>query len=1838
MSVLGYGLEPFGMGPYGGLGGVMLPAMVPPLGGYGGYAYGTSSYGSLGSFGSPAIGTTSGFGGCGYGINSYGCIGMLTMPPMVISAVSITGFIIEVFFSNEMSPDADLFDPASYTLTDLAGAAPATVLSVQSGVPGVWGPTSVLLHHTGTTLGGLYRVTVVGPRDVSGVEIAAYAPLNEADCLCKGEPPPFTITPTSGTDLLYEFEQDMLPESGFTPGILQTDAYDYETDYPQNLIPVAVDHPFGGNPKHVEVEVVGMTAAEYLGIVSSATAIDYDGTYLPDDPQADFTGQQVGTGTTTQGTDEVLLSSAVGFSYGWRFLDTSGRVLPNSSYRVDVTFDASAAVLLDPAPGVDPVVLVLINDGAVQVELSFKRVVGVDTLEVASGAFVASSSIGWTAQETTVSLARNQKADTYTVVVNGEPIVAGPTASFTAPPGFPAGVQFMVDPNGTYEVVDLPLKALLFTATQTVFSAAWNFLHNQQAPFVGSGALTRDSLLTRKGPLVKGWGDATPATKQDVVVYVNGTPVEVDSVNPYYGRIFPTIPIPLTPPGTMEVTVDYIWFPAPVMAMAGLNTPGLVLNKYDCGPITPTGGNSPGVGLPGGGTNGVELSRFPMAVVLGPRAMRQPLLRSPRFVAYQKPYTAALNSPTTLLLNRDPHQVALSSEHRDAEGVVVFYEGTEGPTVADPPWTLVGTEGLDDADIAGPDPVNPSNVDPDSTLDGVFQVYKTVSGPYGEGDVTFYTQEIDTSFPSSIVMVVRFQVLPSETEDGDAIPIPDGVFVGVGFGCHTNNHLYLVGCLRVNDLQHVGMLVDPSFPELLDSWQVAYATDVEVLDATTCQAQSDELPQLVRERLISDDLVRFQIFAGTQTGVYEVVEIVDQTDGTSTITLSPTTPFPADPALYGNRDFTVYFESRWDGDGEPGRPATYRLVVKNDVKLVPDGLAELYLGASFSGRALELAGAPPFAIPPDGVLLYPTGNEGEVFWGSLDRRASNLSSWSFVRYALDPGATTLNFRQIVVAAEMNDLPEDDPNNIWFLTQEFGSRIIDFTGDQLLLKATSANNQAGVEDQDLTIGYARVEPFLTRRLAIDMDSTFQVDSGVLGAGDLLYVVQDGLREVRLATLLYEETGTERQLLDLPNLSLSGLLLPDEQGWSRGGELTTERVQGQRLQFVQATGETLVYALVLVETGGDPPPGDGRVIESRIRVASVTTTDPAGDTGIFFGSDVGPIGSARGVGLQLRAATGGVADQVFLFSLETGLEVAAFDVGWNDGELHTYRVIADADVSTVSVVVDDVVLGTADLTLFASSSTDTEATLGFANTLTACFVEVEDYSVVVLPPSTAGRTLGVYVRGDSDDIDSWRIPRTDLLDVPNSDLSAVVEQMDWRQRVRVRIHRDPGWGVTILRPDLPPPPYFTGDFATQFTEPSAGWINVEYRELPRAPSNAALGQVSFGALDPRSITQLRIDEVRYRIYRYATEDIIMPPHMVLNQQNVVSSGEFHEDITVEHITVTSTDARTVDLKGGNVTADRVFQLVSLNEDGTTTTYLPGSFEFDRDAQVVTITSTQFLGSAFAADDQLDEDPDVVDDGFPHEDLVAPASPVDGISDPDRRVDALNPIKIPVTVSFAPGRPITKTYVCSQPLLDGTTLLNQDTPPFETSQVGTDVRFLAWGSRINDPNDVLNTDPDFILNDPFRFIDFSSDPKIQYEQIDFCEVSEGEENRLSPFCDGGYPGAADAGHPGNDPGDIGNGPVEIGLEGIAFTETEPISFNDGPSDGFGGFTSTTFLKASGGDAPPGGNLGEAILFTPLGPETVTPESLDGSVGWSVMGQLYDTTTNTLTLLFFGTESLGP
>lgn len=1822
----GYGNDPFGFGPYGSVEGVIVTPPNPPGLGYGGAEYGYGSYGSI-AFPMPTPPISGGYGGCPYGLSSYGCIG--SSPPRIVNAISLNGFQIELFFSEEMLIDADLTNPGSYTLNSILGAAVATVLSVDLGVMGTFGPTSVILNHTGTTLGGVYEIVAVGPKAADGGGNVEWdAPFNRTTVLCKGEPPAFTVTPISGTELLYQFDQDMLPESGFSPGIEDLNAYVFESTYPIPIIPQAVTFPYNLNNTQVKLDVIGMTSATYNAVVGPAEAIVYDATYLPTQ-STEFQVQEIGSGAVTVGSQGLLVSKNLGDTYALRFADLSGKILPNSSFRCDVSFDVSASGAISPALGDTQFLSILVSDGAVGATMTLLRIMGVDFIEISSGGYFVSTMANWSSGPTTVSLVRNQKADTYTVVVNGEPIVSALTGSYTGFPGIPSGVQVTFDPVGLYQLTGFPFQGIRFTSTQTVFSAAWNFLHQWGSSFVGSSALTKNFLLTQKGPLVKGWGDATPATKEDVSVKINGVEVEIDSVNPYYGKIFLTIPIPLMPPGFLpDIDVDYIWFYNPVFVMEGLNTLGLVFNKYNPLPLCPLENSTDAPPYVEGGFESTEFSRFPYGLALNSLPIRQPLLRSPRFVGFQKSYTAALNSPTTLLLNRNNVQVALPDQERSPEGETVFYDATEDPTLSTPAWIQVGGGvGLEDT------------IPEDSIFaNETFLLAKDEAGSFGAGVPYFFYRDVDFSFPSSFVYVVRFQVTD------DIVLQPHGVFTGVGFGVHTNNHLYLVGCLLVNGVQHVGILVDPAHPEELDSWKLAYGVEMTILSATDVLVKTSDLPVSLQQQTTDCDAdTQFQITFGSQAGVFKVIGIRNFADGTTRLTLDPSTPFPGDFTVFGGNYITGYFETRWDGNGEDNNSTTYRLIVQNDIKLVPKGKAELFIGGSLSGRGLVLEGAPPFAIPPDGILQYPTGEEGEVFWGSLDRQATNASRWNFVRYALQTGQTTINFRGIVAAAEMATLPENDPNNIWFLTQEFGLKeILPNPGDpRLLLKATSSNTSVGAEGLDLTIGYARIEPFLTRRLAIDVDSTFQVDSGVLGAGDAEILVRDGTKQVLLATLLYREL-TKRELLYLTNISLAGLYVPTNQGWTKTGAISQEFVDGKRIKFGQELGETVEFTFDLYDKFGfvvDP----GRIFEARFTVDSVTTTDPLGDTGIFFASDVGPEASSRGVGVELR--TGG---EVILFSLASGTEVASFSFDWEDQKEHVYRIVADANADLVSLVIDHTLIGSAPLSSFDFSSTAFTATFGFSNPLTECFVVMSDLSVCVMPPPDAKRTLGVWLGGDKSDINNWEIPRTDSLSVPNSDLSAVVEVMDWRSPTQVRIHRDPEWGVTILRPDLPPPPFFTGDlFASQITEPSAGWINVEYRHLPPVEVKDMFGFVSFGALEAASITQQRWEDVRYRIYEYASENIIAPHHMLFNQYNVITSGELNKDITVETAVVLSRNSSTIVLSDSAMYADQVFNISYVNKAGNTVFYYPPAIEFDKETQTITIVASNNL--AFQPSQDLD---DVEEEGVINQSLNDDNWPFDNIGELFQPDDDLeystnpnppflpDPVQVPVTVNFAPGKPLTLTYLCSQPLLDGTTLLNEGTPIYTKSLIGSFDRDVAFGSQVNDPYDLLNTDPDFILNDPFRYVEFTKAKPSEYENIEFCEVSEGDTCLLSIFCDNNVPGASSSPANGgaSQPGDIGNGLIGLDLSGLAFTEIEAITFSDGPTGPFNAPLSSVFLKNSGGDADPGGYLQDAILFTGIGSGTPNPMGSDGNVGWSVFGVLYDTTTNTSTVLYFGTEAPAP
>jgi len=1645
---------------YGGVGWAENPYSDPPSGA----AYGFFPYGGAGGFAAPPVPISGGFGGDPYGLGGYGSSDKV--PPQVTSALSISGWEIEVFFSEEMDTgNPALLDPSSYALTPIAGASPTlavssvrveTLATDDGATPP--GATSVVLTHTGTTLGGSYRLQVTGPTDMGGNPLL----VTEAALLCRGESPPYILAVVDDETLRLTFTQPMLPsaeEPHPGQGISSTNSYSFtsDPDYPIPLTVRAVEHPFEGSAAKVGMTVYGMTALDYTSVITDAAALEYDGSALPSAASGCDGQEQNPANGSSEVSNSILRVSRPGWlPYGWAFFEpTAGsykHITPDATTRIDFTFDAGQAIYNPPLGDLAAFTLgevVFQNGPAAQglgVRVALKRNAGgTDLLGFTNGSFSVDVPATWSTGTHTLSLVWNQKAATAALLLDGLPVAVTLLSNLDPTDDDGPGVTFLLLDAPTV-VTGFQIHAVEATSTYTVFSEAWNFLHNHEASFTGSSANTRDWLLTKRGPLVKGWGDATPATKQDVTVSVNGSEVEVEKVNPYIGKVTLAVPIPLLPPGEIDVKVDYKWFATPMMELAGLNTEGLILNKWDRGRghHDPAAHGEQNQDLPDHPKGAPDTARFPMGVVLGPMTRPSPMLIGHRYLGFEREYSALLNSPTTLLLNQNPHHSSTDAFEADVAGVAVAWEATEKPTETDPAWVLLGTDS------------GSYNVGA-----GTYTLTDANDGPYDPDDpqVVVYSREMDLSFPSAVTLNTRF-LIPSTSSVSS-----DGVFTGVGFGFHNNHELYLAGALLVNGLQHVGMLTDPWKVQEVGAWSIGPSATATIASSTTMSVPTAQVPTTFQ------DGDRFQILTGTQAGSYTASGVVPQCDGTTTCTVSPA--FPADPTKYGNNYPTAIFETPWTG------LSTYRLVADPEQKV-----ATLEMSGTTTSLVTTIDGnVPALPMPAETSLILSTGGEGQVFFGSLSRRATNSSTWSFARYGVVPDQSHFRSHSKSVATEMGVVPEADPNWEWFARQAFGySRALASSGE-VLLKATS-----GSESLDFSFGYERIEPFFAPDSNLDLRAKYRLDTGVLGAGDTEIVLNDGNREVRLATLLYVKCPGQRlyrRLIQLPVVSASGILTPTAQDWTEvTGATASGEVHISDFVTTQAAAETLRYSGVLDTVGLSYGDFGDRVFEARLAVDSVTFS--GGVSGIFIGADFGTADNYA----EIRLIDGGVR-----LLDANGATVQDYTFDWDDEELHTYRLVASQGV--VSLFLDDEIQSPTLLaTQFPGGTGGTACLWGVHNVVgatslqTSSSVRWRSLSYSMLAPVDAYRTLGVWKGGDKDDIDNWEIPRTDATDAPNSaEVGPVVQDMDWRQSMEVRILRTPTWGVTVFRPDMALPPYYQPEtpgvpgsgFINETTEPSAGWINVEYPVLPRVPST--FGFLGFGSFDSRSIAQQRWDYMRYRLFKVAVEDYIAPQGMVLNRANIIASGERTKDVTYERVAVQTLDTRRLSLRPTQMYASSIYKVI----DGATIyTYL--QYTFDEDSQVLTLGRDS--------------------DGNDYEFSGEHAS---------------------VEVLFIPGQPTT-TYLENQPLLDGVTLLNEGTPPVPKSQVGD----LEWeeveATRLDGPGGSTG-DPSVARIGPTEILTFRDEAGSRYEALEFIEVdNDGQEGLLSPICEGtlpqGFSGFSDEG----------------------------------------------------------------------------------------------------------------
>lgn len=1512
--------------------------------------------GSYDAFPAPPIASVGGYGGY-YGKGSYGSRGVDA--PRVSSAMALDGNRVEIFFSVDMLSDAEYYKKENYTFSTVIGA-DISAVSVQLGRKNKIGYSSVIVTHTGTTLGGKYIVSVTNLQDISYHELLTEEAAKASFC---GLRPINTVTGTvQDGNVLVEFNEDIIE------GATDSSNYVWATNYPIN---VAIQSIKSVNPRTSNVIVQGMTNTDYTLQVGNPPTILFDANNPP-------TYTTNGNGSAEIINGGLFLSKEQNDVFSVSFPDQNGKVLPNSSYTVEIQIDLSNPHIR-PYYLTQPVCEIFISDGVVEVSLIFKTVSNVRVIEINSGAFSSQVVFDWRTIEQNITLVRNEKYSFYALLINGACLLTTSSATFNGANAHGAGVTVNLNPY--YRILLLPLKRVVFTASQTIYTLSGNFIHNTVLNLRGASTAVQEVLLTQHGPLTKGWGNATPATKQDVEVTVNGVTVPVSAVNPYEGAIIPETPIPLMPFGMIDVQIDYKWHKNPIMAFAGLNTEGLTLNKWDrANYLNSTIPNQKQLGKN-------HIGRFPFGVVLPFGKRNQPKLVSHRYIGFQRDYSAVLNSPTTMKLNQDPHRVSIPELKEMITGELSTLDGNKKPE--EKQWDSLS-------------PINTQVIG-----DGTFRT--TGSG--------MYYQEVGYEFPKSTITAARFQV-----EDYQLF----GVFTGVSFGVKTNDYLYLIGLVEINSVQHVGLLRNLDKPNEEASWLIGLEYEVELTAQNLFKIPTNEYPQVS-----STAQVRFQVLNGVQKGVYTVKVATPLSSGETVVEFDP--PMPASYKEWGNNPVKINFEHLFSSFNQ-----TYRMVCNTDNQAV-----ELYLGGAVSGLALATTSNTKVIRSED----YFSFSEG-VFFGSLGDQNNPTIKWSLFQYGTTPKYALNYSRGIVVAEHFTNLPDN-----WFVLGDYGKATIEI--DQLELK--------GLGDYE----FNRIEPFFKTQVLSDTDFTFRVDEGTIQV-----VVDDSKRTVIFQNLLWDETGTgQKYLVNLWDETLNGKTSFEDSGW-----VANSSVNQFNAQYTLMAGSQVL---------ANPP--------CNYVPPNFTAS-----------KNISPNGQGLSIDFRVKQERWEGVLEDFRLCVYQGAYTVCFELG--DGEFslgtdsnvlhvknlphlatfHTYRLVLDVVSSSLNVLVDDALVVSLGLAGF-SHNAEPKVTI---TTEQEC---VLDYLVIQQRPNaTVKRTIGVYKQGAFSEINSWEIPRTDSHYLPNNSSLSVIEEMDWREMMDVRIHRDATWGVTVYRTDLPPPPYFDGVFATETTDPSAGWINIEYEDLPS--SSRDMGAISFGSSIGYSEWRL----FRYRLYQTAVEDMRSPHHMVLNQSKVLTSDEIHNDITIESVEVKSLSNQVLSLIPTNIFAERIF-VVRIND-----VVIPSSmWNFDKNSQTIFFQKKLGFLSGVPHIGKTHEHNGVVMVGEYH--TTTPHSVLEIVE------------HYTASISFNPSRTKrTKSYLQKQDVLSSVTLLNHSTPPIPKSQIADAIREIVFGSGINIVQDVLNIDPDFYLNDPSKSVQFRDPSDAFYENLEFIEKELGEDEPIELACD--------------------------------------------------------------------------------------------------------------------------
>lgn len=678
-----------------------------------------------------------------------------------------------------------------------------------------------------------------------------------------------------------------------------------------------------------------------------------------------------------------------------------------------------------------------------------------------------------------------------------------------------------------------------------------------------------------------------------------------------------------------------------------------------------------------------------------------------------------------------------------------------------------------------------------------------------------------------------------------------------------------------------------------------------------------------------------------------------------------------------------------------------------------------------------------------------------AFFGSLSREAQSTSTWSFVRYGVFPTNPTQIAPTVYTSYEGTTFPEVSVPP-WTPVGYHGTETL-LPSDMLLVDSTSATTAATEQQVGLVGGdfraFVHLEPLLSVAADVALDVGVQLRSHTHGPtpNGLMAAIDDGQYLVQLSLVASEAA---------PKFSYGGRSLPTEStpvAWSSLGSAGVAMV-GRTLRITDDTiADGRVYYINETALPGDADrvmdPNTNFVVEARMKVLSATA-DPAG----FAGVTVDAYDSQRALGFFLEE----IAGVRYVTFQSEGVPIVAgrFAFDWLDGQAHTYRMTKTALANTVSLLVDNTMLGVLDYTDFATPPFSPVSTIAFGSATVASQSALSqvDWSyanVWRVVPGTK-RYAGLWNGGATGTLRDFHLPALqrgsatvagNVLTDPLGDFVArgvtsgdrlvidtgpnagvyfiagatptflvvvgvfpstpsqvdyrIPREVDWTAPHRYRMVRAPDGAVSLFL-DAETAPLVRADYSPLSLPPSSAGV-------PRQLSGG-LPSIVWGAVDPTNLSQSAWDFVRYGITSSPVESRIVPPHHVFNQRNTIASAE-HLFTDVPH------------------------------------------------------PHTDFWSSS---------------DGIP------PQGVPDFLRDPS-------------VLAY--------------------TLLNQGTPLVPSTQTA-EVRGITatdvFVSSLNNIEDVLNNDGDFTLNDGTIKTSLVYPPDVLYSNLEVIETVSGVPDLLTPFCD--------------------------------------------------------------------------------------------------------------------------